>query len=159
MSRRNEFDVDIVSSIDLSHIEQRLEGAALRVFEDSGREMLEAIKAQWTGWKYVGRDPATVGNSRRAWKHQIQATEGVRTIEFTNKARSWDTNESYAGDVRRRRGATPEWELVRDNLVENYIPVMISKVNEALIHMLLAGRPVRLRENRQSSYRTLTIDA
>ena len=152
-------EIDIVSSIDLTDIKSRLEGIVLEAFEDSGREMLKAIKDQWVGWKYVGRDMATVGESRRKWDHSIQATEGIRTIEFTNLARHWETNKFYAAEVSRRRGATPEWMIARDNLIANYLPRMIEKITDALKNSLSSGKPVKLRENKNLGYREAIIEA
>ena len=151
-------EVEIVSGVDLAGVQSRLEGEALRIFEDSGREMLKAIKDQWVGWKYIGRKDAEVGESRRRWQLDIQATEGFRSLTFTNDAKTVSKNRLYAGYVKRRRGATKEWKIAEENLIDNYVPRMIERVVEAVKNQLAGGPPVKLRENKQTTYREMDID-
>jgi len=149
--------IEITTSIDLTHIMQRLEGEALEVFEDHGKIMEEAIRAKWVGWKYIGRDRASIGNSRAGWGHTLQATEGKREINFFNKARDYYTGEAYAAKVSRKKGATPEWIIMRDMLIVDYLPAMIKAVTAAVAKGMKAGPKKKVRENRSTGYTRISI--
>tara|TARA_R110000782_G_scaffold208436_1_gene296834 strand:+ start:124 stop:597 length:474 start_codon:yes stop_codon:yes gene_type:complete len=149
--------MQITTTIDLTHILQRLEGEALDIFEENGRVMQSAIKKQWTGWKYKNRDRATVGNSRSGWGHKIQATEGKRQILFFNKAKGYYSGKSYASHVSRSKGATPEWELARDMIIVTYLPKMIKEVTAAINKGMRPGPRKTVRGNHSTSYSRITI--
>ena len=147
----------ITTSIDLTHVLQRLEGEALEVFEDHGRIMEEAIQAEWVGWKYTGRDRASIGNSLAGWGHTLQATEGKREINFFNKAKDYYTGKSYASKVSRKKGATPEWIIMRDMVIVDYLPAMIKSVTDAVSKGMKEGPRRNVRENRSTGYSRMTI--
>ena len=144
-------ETQITTSIDLRGIEERLDGEALRVFEDHGRSMLKVIKNQWVGWKYEGRRREEIGESRRGWKHDIQATEGIRTMLFFNKAKTVRGGKSYSSYVKRRKGAVEEWKLVRDRLLVEEVPKMIRAVIDALRNDLSRGAVRQVRGNQAST--------
>ena len=148
---------EITTSIDLRGIEERLDGDALRVFEDHGRSMLRIIKNQWVGWKYENRRAEDVGESRRGWKHDLQATEGIRTMLFFNKAKTVRGGKSYSSFVKRRKGAVEEWKLVRDRLLAEEVPKMIRAVTEALRNDLSRGAVRQVRGNQASTVGGFTI--
>ena len=148
---------EITTSIDLRGIEERLDGDALRVFEDHGRSMLRIIKNQWVGWKYENRRAEDVGESRRGWKHDLQATEGIRTMLFFNKAKTVRGGKSYSSFVKRRKGAVEEWKLVRDRLLAEEVPKMIRAVTEALRNDLSRGAVRQVRGNQASTVDGFTI--
>ena len=144
-------ETQITTSIDLRGIEERLDGEALRVFEDHGRSMLKVIKNQWVGWKYEGRRREEIGESRRGWKHDIQATEGIRTMLFFNKAKTVQGGKSYSSYVKRRKGAVEEWKLVRDRLLVEEVPKRIRAVIDALRNDLSRGAVRQVRGNQAST--------
>ena len=158
-------EVKIETSIDLEDIKQRLEGEALEVFERGAKSMLDATRTQWRGWRYKDRDLSKTGASQAGWQYTQQATEGARTITFTNSARS-PTNKKgggggkpYAQYVKRRKGATEEWRLVLDMLVEEELPKLI----EALVIALkdassTRGSYKKVRANHATTATTLIID-
>ena len=148
--------LEVTSSVDLRLFNQRLEGKVLKVFEQQAEKMEDVIRDQWVGWKYKGRKKGTTGRSRDGWGHSIQATEGIRTITFFNKAET-PKGKRYAGYVARRKGATPEWKIVRDMLNKNETPKLISAVLSAIKASATRGTPKRVRENRQTKYKRLSI--
>ena len=149
--------VEITSSINLENIQARLDGEVLRVFEEQGREMQKAIQSGWRGWKYKGRDMKTIGNSLKGWGHEIQATEGKRELIFFNKAKGWRSDKPYSAYVARRKGATPEWLVMRDMLTRDYLPKMIKAVIEALAKGMTQGPTKRVRENKQTTTAKMNI--
>jgi hypothetical protein len=140
-------DVDITTSIDLTHIEGRLEGRTLRIFEDHARGMLKAIKAQWVGWKYETTPIEVRGESRRSWRHTTQATQGVREITFINKAKSWRNGESYSRWVKRKKGDKEEWQIARARLLADHVPRMIDAVTASILLEVAPGPPRSIRKN------------
>lgn len=149
--------LEITSSVDLRLFNQRLEGKVLKVFEQQAENMEDVIRDQWVGWKYEGRKKGTTGRSREGWGHSIQATEGIRTITFFNKATHYRTGKAYAAYVARRKGATPEWKIVRDMLNKSETPKLISAVLSAIKASITRGTPKRVRENRQTKYNKFTL--
>jgi len=153
----DEVQVEITTSIDLSDIKARLDGEVLRVFEEQGRDMKKEIQNRWRGWKYKGRDMATIGNSLRGWGYDVQATEGERALIFFNKAKGWSSDKPYSAYVARRKGAMPEWLVMRDMLIRDYLPKMIKAVIEALAKDMTHGPTKQVRENKQSKTTKLNI--
>lgn len=152
-----EIKVKITTSINLENIQSRLDGEILRVFEEQGREMQKAIQSGWRGWKYKGRDMATIGNSFKGWGHEIQATEGKRELIFFNKAKGWSSDKPYSAYVARSKGATPEWLVMRDMLTRDYLPKMIKAVTEALAKGMTHGPTKQVRENKQTTTAKMII--
>jgi len=150
--------VQITTGIDLTDLQSRLEGPALSAFEDSGKEMHAAIQRKWVGWKYKGRNLSTVGRSRLGWSRQYQATEGIRTITFSNNARGHYSGKPYAGYVARKKGATEEWRIVQDILTRDYLPKLIARVTEALQNALTGGRRVKVRTNKSTTHTVLNLE-
>jgi len=149
--------VDVSTTIDLSHIDARLSGEVLQVFEESGREMANAIDKQWRGWKYKGRDMGTTGRSSAGWTHEIQATEGARVLIFLNKAKHYSSGKPYAAFVSRKKGAVEEWKIVQENLTRDHLPRMVKAVIAALAKGMTQGPSKQVRENKQTAYTRLKI--
>ena len=150
--------VQITTGIDLTDLQSRLEGPALSAFEDSGKEMLQGIKHQWVGWKYKGRSDKTTGRSKGGWKYELQATEGIRSVMFSNVATGYYSGKLYAGHVARKRGAQKEWEIVQDILTRDYLPKLIARVTEALQNALAGGRRVKVRTNKSTTHTVLNLE-
>jgi len=150
--------VQITTGIDLTDLQSRLEGPALSAFEDSGKEMKAAILRQWKGWKYKGRSDKATGRSQAGWKYELQATEGIRSVMFSNVATGYYSGKLYAGYVARKRGAQKEWEIVQDVLTRDYLPKLIARVTEALQNALAGGKPVKVRENRSTTFTTFSLE-
>lgn len=150
-------DVKIETSIDLK-LDERIEGAAIEVFDTATREMRQAVLGQWSGWKYKGRRLETTGRSHAAWRFDTQATEDPRTITFTNKARSHYGNKPYAAHVGRTKTARKEWLIVRDMLVDRHLPRLRDRMIQAIKDAIRTpGRRVKVRENKTTSYNKLKI--
>ena len=154
--------VTVSTTIDLSHIDARLSGEVLQVFEESGREMSNAIDKQWRGWKYKGRDMGTTGRSSLGWTYEIQATEGVRVLVFLNEAKTPKTKKGkggkhYAAFVARKKGAVEEWKIVQENLTRDHLPRMVKAVIAALAKGMTQGPSKQVRENKQTAYNKLKI--
>jgi hypothetical protein len=155
------FDVrlDTEISINVEGLQERLSGEALRVFEEEGVAMVRAAQKQWTGWKYKGRDRKSVGRSRAGWGYYLQATENPRTVVIFNNARGYYSGEGYAGYVARSKSAVKEWRVVLDLLVSKHLPRLRDKLIAAVLNSVRSpGRYVKVRENRNSTYKTLSTE-
>ena len=153
-------DVKIETSIDLPGLIGRLEGISRQMFENSAVDMQRAIKDQWTGWKYEGRNLATTGASQAGWRYELQTVEGERSsIIFSNPAKDYYTNKPYVSYVARRKGATPEWELVREMLVEDYLPKLQENMLQAIRDAATTtGSYKKVRENRASTATEIVLE-
>ncbi len=161
MSNNKKDGVSINTSIDLPGAVGRLEGIARQIFENSAVEMQRAIKEQWVGWKYKGRNLATTGASRAGWKYTLQTVEGGQpSIMFTNTAETQGKSpKQYAGYVARSKGATPEWEIARDMLIADYLPDLQSAMAQAIRDALTTtGSYRQVRENRASITSEITLE-
>ncbi len=169
MSNNKKDGVSINTSIDLPGAVGRLEGIARQIFENSAVEMQRAIKEQWRGWKYKGRNLATTGASQAGWKYTLQTVEGGQpSIVFTNTAKTLPPKKSssktrepyeYAGYVARSKGATPEWEIARDMLIADYLPDLQSAMAQAIRDALTTtGSYRQVRENRASVTSEITLE-
>jgi len=154
------FEVDFRLSFDADNLERELIGEELRVVQEARKTILRDIQKQWVGWKYKGRDPQTVGNSRRAWKASEQTQAGTFAIIIENEAKHYRSGRSYTAAVRRSKGARPEVEIVWENLLESNLPQLQRDLAEAIARTIdTEGPPKRVRQNRQSSYQRIQIES
>jgi hypothetical protein len=151
--------VKISIGFDASALQRILTDAEARIMREHREQMLTDIRRQWTGWKYKGRNPASVGRSLAGWKASEQTTEGVREIVITNKARGYYTDKPYSAYVARKKGATPEWEVALQNLLESNLPAMQADLEAAIVDALTTeGPPKRVRENKSSTYKRISLE-
>ena len=152
--------VEITIGWDADRLEGILSDAMAKIMREHREQMLKDIRAQWSGWKYKGRNPATVGRSRAGWKGAEQTTEGRRSIIITNDARGYSSGKAYAAYVTRSRGGLEEWQIVWRNLLESNVPAMVDDLEAAFIAGLHTdGPPKRVRENKNSTYKRILLEA
>ena len=153
-------DVKITTTIDLSDFQGRLQGEVLDIFEDAADELVRTAKKNWDGWKYKGRDLRTVGRSRAAWTHTLKTQDGKREIRILNNAKgiyyrkkdgvTVETGKAYAGYVQRRKGARLEWTIIRELLLVELWPELISVLEEAIARgFATTGRRVTVKHDDQ----------
>lgn len=106
-----------------------------------------AFRDPWIGWKYRGRPPdAPRLVSHDAWGSRVDASGDRPTIEIINTART-DAGDFYATRVVRRRGATPEWEVIAEKVEQDLLPQLTADLATAFADAHTApskrGRKVR----------------
>ena len=152
--------VEITIGWDADRLEGIMSDAMAQIMREHRETMLNDIRKQWSGWKYKGRNPLSVGRSRAGWKASEQTTEGKREIILENDARGYYSNKPYSAHVARTKGGTQEWKIVRQNLLESNVPAMIEDLEAAIIAGLHTdGPPKRVRKNKSSSYKTISLEA
>lgn len=149
--------------VDLTDLQRRLDGRELTIFQDAAIQMLEDTKAVWVGWKYKGRPPGAARQvSRKAWKQELQITEGVRQIILINKARDWRTRrKSYASHVARSKGATPEYLEVLQILKMVNLPQLTQDLIQAVRETFAENLPkkrLRVNKNDPPKYETMDLE-
>ena len=154
------FDVDATMQFDVENVLRELSATEVLIVQKHREKMIDDIRGQWVGWRYKDRDPITVGRSLDGWRGSEQTQVGEWAILIENKARSWDTGESYVKDVRRHRGAQPEYEIVRENLLQSNIPELIEELTAAIgDDLTAAGPPKRVRKNKNTKYQEIKLEA
>lgn len=143
--------VTMTYTLDVPAITRRLRNDERQILTTYADEAVGAIKAKWTGWKYVGRNPQSVGRSRAGWKRKISATTPF-TLQILNDARGYYNGKPYVAYVARSKGATPEWLVVMQDIIEPTVPGLESKLRDAIVANLSEpGKPVTVRQNRASA--------
>ncbi len=151
--------VEITIGFNAEHIDRILSESEARLMREHREAMIAAIKSEWIGWKYKGRNLATVGRSRAGWHAEEQTTEGTRTIIIKNDARGYYSGKPYAGYVARRKGGIPEWKIVWENLLESNVPAFVADLEAAISSAIDAPGPAKkVRKNKASKYKTLKIE-
>jgi hypothetical protein len=150
--------VDIAIGLDLSNLDRPLELAELAVLKKYKETILKAIGIKWTGWKYAGRNRATVGRSLAGWKGKEQSVSGIREIVISNDATGYYTGKPYVAYVRRSKGKEPEAELLADYIGKTIVPLMVSDLLDAILKTISDAPPKQVRENKQASYSTASLE-
>lgn len=144
-------DVTMTYRLNVPAITRRLRQDEREILTTYADEAVGAIKAKWTGWKYVNRNPASVGRSRAGWKRKISATQPF-TLQILNEARGYYNGKPYVAYVARSKGATPEWMVVMSDIIEPTVPTLERKLRDAIMANLSEpGKPVTVRPNRASA--------
>ena len=158
---KQDADVRITTSIDLSDFAGRLQGEVLDIFEDAADTLIQNTRASWDGWKYKGRDLRTVGRSRAAWHHTIKTQDGIREIRIQNNARGAyyrkrdgvvvETRKGYAAHVVRKKGDRREWTIIQEMLTVDLWPVLVERLQEAIARgFATTGRRVEVRQDQDA---------
>lgn len=135
--------VSITTSLDVGAIEGRLHADEAAILRRHQSEIIAAIKARWTGWKYVGRPPASVGRSRAAWKGRVQATRVPYELVIGNAARSYYGGKPYAAFVARSAGDEEEWRVVHRWLLAERLPLLKADLADAIRKNIGTSRPMK----------------
>ena len=152
--------VQIAIGLDLSDLDRPLEQAELRVLQDYREKILKLIRHRWTGWKYAGRTPASIGRSLAGWKGHEQSTEGIREIVIENEATGYYSGKPYVEFVRRSKGRTPEAEALAEIIGKQITPLLVTALLDAILDTIESdGPPKKVRENKSSTYSTMTLGA
>jgi hypothetical protein len=152
--------VQIAIGLDLSDLDRPLEAAELVVLKEYREKILKFIRQQWTGWKYVGRTRESKGRSLAGWKGHEQSTEGIREIVIENEATGYYSGKAYVEFVRRSKGRTPEAEVLAEIIGKQITPLLVTSLLDAILETIESdGPPKKVRENKSSTYSTMTLGA
>ena len=150
--------VEITVSFDGTDLARILSDVEAEVMREHRVLMVKAIKDQWVGWKYKGRNLETVGRSQKGWHAEEQTTEGMRTIVFKNDARGFYSGKPYVKHVARSKAARPEWEIARENLLDSNVPAFVADLEAAIADAIDTPGPAKkVRKNKSSTYKSLTL--
>jgi len=150
--------VDIAIGLDLSDLDRPLEKAELAVLKKYKETILKGIRSKWTGWRYEGRNLATVGRSLGGWKGKEQSVSGIREIVISNDATGYYSGKPYVAYVRRSAGKEPEAEIIAEFIGTKIVPLLVSDLLDAILSTISDAPPKQVRENRQSTYSTASIE-
>lgn len=150
--------VQIAMSMDLSDLERPLEQAELAVMKRYRENMLKFIRKRWTRWKYEGRNLKTTGRSLKGWQGEEQTVEGVRQIRIWNHATGYYTDKPYVAYVARRKGQTPEAEILSTAINDKIVPLLVSDLADAILQTISDAPPKQVRQNTTSKYKSIDIE-
>lgn len=154
-------NVAIQVGIDLSEIKGRLLEDEVQIMDDHADRMRTATKEHWTGWRYQGVSAKARGNSGRAWRSKVQATEGTRGIILENRARGFYGKKPYAAFVHRagtKATGSEEWRTVLKLLIDDHLPALKADLTASILRNLSEPRaPKRVRENKSIGFTTLNL--
>ena len=152
--------VQIAIGLDLSDLDRPLEDAELVVLKEYREKILKFIRQQWTGWKYAGRTRESKGRSLAGWKGHEQSTEGFREVVIENEATGYYSGKPYVEFVRRSKGRTPEAEALAEIIGKQITPLLVTSLLNAILETIdSGGPPKKVRENKSSTYSTMTLGA
>jgi len=130
------------------------------VLKEYREKILKFIRQQWTGWKYAGRTRESKGRSLAGWKGHEQSTEGIREIVIENEATGYYSGKPYVEFVRRSKGRTPEAEALAEIIGKQITPLLVTSLLDAILETIdSGGPPKKVRENKSSTYSTMTLGA
>lgn len=120
--------------------------SALDVFFKWETVFLKFYRSRWVGWKY-DRRPASAPRlvSHDAWQGHIETRTTVSELVISNEARGWRSGKPYVNQIRRKKGALPEWEVVTDAALALYLDDMVSDMADAYINEVGKGRKRQVR--------------
>ena len=152
--------VEITTTLDVPAIARRLFPAELKVLRTHAAQIVREIKAKWTGWKYLGRNLASVGRSRAAWRSKVQGTEHPFSFTIENEARSYYGNKPYSAYVARSKGAEPEHVKVFKWLVFERMVKVERDLTDAILKSIADGAkgpPKKLNTSTPGARRSATF--
>ena len=137
-------DIEIVTSLDYSNLEQRLNDAGFRVFTRWESRAVDFVVDRWVGWQYRGR-PAGAPRlvSHDAWKGSVQTTTEGAELSVINDARDYRSGRPYVRHVHRAGERGEEWRKVADQFVAELLPEMVAELTKALTEEMTAGKAPR----------------
>jgi hypothetical protein len=140
----------VTTTVDLASAAGQLLDDERAVMQSHEKKILDAVKAQWTGWVYAGRpDTAPRLVSYDAWRTTLQTTKPPYTLTLFNTATT-KKGELYAGYVHRAGTTTLEASQVVQPMIEQkYWPALVLDLDRAIKANI--GKPRRLRRVRVGS--------
>lgn len=135
--------VSATMSLDVPAIAGRLVKDELEILRKHQKAIVTEVKAKWTGWKYAGRSPKSVGRSRAGWKGRIQGTKHPFTLTIEDKARSFYGGKPYVSYVKRSGAAEEEYLIVFKWLVFERLPKLESELSAAILKNIGTKRPMK----------------
>ena len=158
-------DVEITLGFDATDLERQLNKTEAEVMQDHRKKMVAYIDRAWRGWKYKGISADRQGRSREAWTGYEQTTEGVREIIIENRARTYPNkdgsggNKPYASYVKRSGSAVEEHKIVRQNLLQSFVPALIEDLESEIGRSLDTPGPAKkVRKNKTSTKTSLDLE-
>lgn len=153
------FDAVLTSTLDLPALERRLNAAELAIMRKGGDAIVRKIKARWVGWRYESAPPSKRGRSRAGWKRTLTSNTDPVTLTVSNAARDYYKGRPYVSEVRRSKGATPEYVLVFADVESVDIPALRAALTTAILAaMNEPSPPRRVRANKASKTVTAIIE-
>lgn len=116
------------TTIDFGDLGRRLLDTERNVLREYGALIVKTeIRDRWQGWDYKGRPKGAPRNvSRKAWKWEIETTEGRAVLRIVNDAKDWRTKErSYSAYVHRSGDPTPEVTYIVQDIESAILPDMV----------------------------------
>lgn len=150
-------DMTVSMSLDVPAIEGMLARDELAILKRHQVEIVKEIKAKWTGWKYEGRSPESVGRSRAAWKGRVQGTRPPFELVISNMARGYYSDKPYTAFVRRRMGAEPEHVIIYKWLVFERLPRLERELAEAITRNIGTPRPMKALRSTGGGRKSVTL--
>jgi hypothetical protein len=153
---RRQFDVQVTTTMP-PDVTGTVTAAEFRVLSQYRDVILRAFREAWTGWKYAGRPPdAPRLVSFDAWTATVD-TQGHRPVlVISNNARGYASGRDYVAQVRRKKGARPEWELVFEDVERSLVPKLAAELAKAIGESI--GRPGPPRPVRTTGGDTVVLE-
>ena len=152
-------EVDITIAFDGTDLERQLTATESEIMQDHRDKMLDGIDRMWQGWQYKGIPSTRQGRSREGWTGYEQTTEGIREIIIENDARSYYGNKPYAAYVTRSGATVEEWRVVRQKLLQSFVPALIEDLESEIAQNIDTPGPAKkVRKNKTSEAITLDLE-
>lgn len=151
-------DVEVSYTLDVRELQGRIDGAVLKVFQKSRRDLLADARRNWRGWVYKGRPVDKRNISINAWESTIQATEAPYSFTIENHARSVYGGKPYVAYVHRTGTLTPEADVLFASWGASLIPEIEASITRAAREEIGKPGPVKKRRaNKVSATTRLTL--
>ena len=158
-------DVEITIAFDGTDLDRQLSASESEVMQKHRKKMMIHIDSMWTGWQYKGITSDRQGRSREAWTGYEQTTEGMREIIIENQARSYPSkngrggNKPYAGYVTRVGSTKEEYKVVRQKLLQSFVPALIEDLESEIgKNMDTPGPAKKVRKNKTSDKISIRLE-
>jgi hypothetical protein len=126
--------VEASTNIDLgTSVQRRLLDCERRVFRKWEDRILQAFKAAWTGWLYIGR-PASAQRdvSWKAWHSKIETADANTVV-----LRVFNT-EDYSSFVHRSGSTVIEWQRIWADVQARMLPGLVADLEAEITKNLSA---------------------
>ena len=134
-------------SLDVPAIIGRLHKDEITILRKHQKQMVSEIqKGHWpegAGWKYKGRNPASVGRSRAGWKGRVQGTKYPYSLTIENKATGFYSKKPYVSFVKQSGHSEEEYLVVFKWLVFTRVPKLEQELAAAFLANVGTKRPMK----------------
>ncbi len=158
-------EVDITIQFDGTDLERQLTATESEIMQEHRAKMLSGIRQMWQGWQYKNIPSDRRGRSLEGWTGYEQTTEGIREIIIENDARTYPTksgrssNRPYAAYVTRSGATVEEWRVVRQKLLQSFVPALIEDLESEIAQNIDTPGPAKkVRKNKTSDKITLDLE-